>query len=112
MKYIVLDMERNQAINYSDMIKDPVFLTGEIIQIGAVKLDESFCAVDTFNARITPRYYTELHPKVAEVTKLSQCDVRKGYKLYAHVLQPSECLRSTSHPYDSAVPAFSRVSII
>ena len=78
MKYIVLDMEWNQAINYSDMIKDPVFLTGEIIQIGAVKLDESFCAVDTFNARITPRYYTELHPKVAEVTKLSQCDLRKG----------------------------------
>lgn len=33
MEYIVLDMEWNQALNFSEMVKDPVFLTGEIIQI-------------------------------------------------------------------------------
>lgn len=30
MEYIVLDMEWNQALNFSEMVKDPVFLTGEI----------------------------------------------------------------------------------
>lgn len=78
MNYIVLDMEWNQAISYSEMIKEPVFLTGEIIQIGAVKLNDSFEAIDTFNGRVAPRYYTELHPQVAEVTKLCQKDLRCG----------------------------------
>lgn len=78
MNYIVLDMEWNQAISYSEMIKDPVFLTGEIIQIGAVKLNNEFEAIGSFNERVTPRYYTELHPQVGEVTKLTQQDLRRG----------------------------------
>ena len=78
MYYVVLDMEWNQAITYSDMIKDPVFLTGEIIQIGAIMLNDAFKAVSSFNSRVLPQYYTELHPQVAEVTKLEQRDLRKG----------------------------------
>lgn len=66
MEYIVLDMEWNQALNFSEMVKDPVFLTGEIIQIGAIKLNQTLEVVDSFNERIAPQYYTELHPKVAE----------------------------------------------
>ena len=31
-----MDMEWNQALTFSEMVKDPVFLTGEIIQIGAI----------------------------------------------------------------------------
>lgn len=30
MEYIVMDMEWNQALTFSEMVKDPVFLTGEI----------------------------------------------------------------------------------
>ena len=71
MEYIVLDMEWNQALNFSEMVKDPVFLTGEIIQIGAIKLNQTLEVVDSFNERIAHQYYTELHPKVAEITKLS-----------------------------------------
>lgn len=33
-----MDMEWNQALTFSEMVKDPVFLTGEIIQIGAIKV--------------------------------------------------------------------------
>lgn len=71
MEYIVMDMEWNQALTYSGMVKDPVFLTGEIIQIGAIKLNQALEVLDSFNERIAPQYYTELHPKVAEITKLS-----------------------------------------
>jgi len=78
MNYVVLDMEWNQAISYADMVKNPVFLTGEIIQIGAVMLNDEFHAVSSFNGRVLPQYYTELHPQVAEVTKLEQHDLRRG----------------------------------
>ena len=63
-----MDMEWNQALTFSEMVKDPVFLTGEIIQIGAIKLNQTLEVVDSFNERIAPQYYTELHPKVAEIT--------------------------------------------
>ena len=36
-----MDMEWNQALTFSEMVKDPVFLTGEIIQIGAIKLNQT-----------------------------------------------------------------------
>lgn len=78
MNYIVLDMEWNQAKSYSDMIKDPVMLTGEIVQIGAVKLDDSFHAIDSFCQRVKPSYYREIHPRVAEVTRLTNADLRIG----------------------------------
>ena len=78
MEYIVMDMEWNQALTYSGMVKDPVFLAGEIIQIGAIKLNQALEVLDSFNERIAPQYYTELHPKVAEITKLSNRDLQKG----------------------------------
>lgn len=73
-----MDMEWNQVLTFSEMVKDPVFLTGEIIQIGAIKLNQTLEVVDSFNERIAPQYYTELHPKVAEITKLSNRDLQKG----------------------------------
>lgn len=78
MNYIVLDMEWNQANSYAEMVKDPVMLTGEIVQIGAVKLDETFSPVDSFNQRVKPCYYREINPRVAEVTKLTTADLRQG----------------------------------
>lgn len=78
MEYIVMDMEWNQALTFSEMVKDPVFLTGEIIQIGAIKLNQTLEVVDSFNEQIAPQYYTELHPKVAEITKLSNRVLQKG----------------------------------
>ena len=78
MNYIVMDMEWNQALTYSDVIKEPVFLTGEIIQIGAVKIDSAGNEIDKFNARIKPQFYTKLHPGVAQVTKITQTDMENG----------------------------------
>lgn len=75
VEYIVMDMEWNQALTFSEMVKDPLFLTGEIIQIGAIKLNQTLEVVDSFNEQIAPQYYTELHPKVAEITKLSNRDL-------------------------------------
>lgn len=54
------------------------FSLDESIQIGAIKLNQALEVLDSFNERIAPQYYTELHPKVAEITKLSNRDLQKG----------------------------------
>ena len=50
MSYIVLDLEWNQAMssNASVFNRLPIHLSGEIIQIGAVKLDDDFCPAEEF----------------------------------------------------------------
>ena len=56
MNYIILDLEWNQAIK-----KMKLYLEGEIIQIGAVKLNEFFEKIETFKIGIAPKYYKKLH---------------------------------------------------
>ncbi len=78
MRYIVLDMEWNQPRHPLAAVKEPVHLKGEIIQIGAVKLDEKFRTLDTFNVMICPKYYTKMHSRVAELTMISNQDLKYG----------------------------------
>ena len=78
MNYIVLDLEWNQPRSYAETVMDPVMLTGEIVQIGAVKLDEAFQPVDSFDRRVKPCCYCEIHPRVAAVTRLTTADLRRG----------------------------------
>lgn len=49
---IVLDLEWNQPFSMRSMITTPVRLHGEIIQIGAVKLNEQLEIVDTFKVMV------------------------------------------------------------
>jgi len=74
MKYIILDLEWNQAIK-----KSRLYLEGEIIQIGAVKLNESFERLDTFKIGIAPKYYKKMHWKVAELTNITENDFAYGF---------------------------------
>ena len=74
MKYIILDLEWNQAIK-----KSRLYLEGEIIQIGAVKLNESFEKLDTFKIGIAPKYYKKMHWKVAELTNITENDFAYGF---------------------------------
>ena len=71
MNYIVYDLEWNQPASREQALFEPIFLEGEIIEIGAVKLDEEFRSVDTFKAYITPRFYPKMHHSVAALTKIS-----------------------------------------
>ncbi|MBR4175328.1 MAG: exonuclease domain-containing protein [Lachnospiraceae bacterium] len=57
--YIVLDLEWNQAARKEDEIRDMIF---EILQIGAVKLNDSFETVDTFDSYVRPRVYRIMNP--------------------------------------------------
>lgn len=78
MTYIVLDMEWNQPYNQRQMVKEPVSLSGEIIQIGAVKLDETCGILDTFKIMVAPKYYKKVHRRVAKLTGITQEQLRHG----------------------------------
>ena len=59
MDYIVFDLEWNQSSDGQEKeIKEIPF---EIIEIGAVKLDENFQLKDRFNHLIKPKVYHKMH---------------------------------------------------
>ena len=66
--YIVFDLEWNQSPKGKEGTVD--HLPFEIIEIGAVKLDEGLEQVGEFRQLICPRVYTQMHYKISEVTHL------------------------------------------
>ena len=73
MHYIVLDLEWNQPFSKERAVRLPSgrLLMSEVIQIGAVRLDEERRIADHFLSAVAPRYYRELHYKVKQLTGLS-----------------------------------------
>lgn len=74
MNYVILDLEFNQAFPFKtgrkfETVSDCPF---EIIQIGAVKLDENLNTIGTFNAFIQPTLYRRLHPFVEKITGIRE----------------------------------------
>lgn len=80
MHYIVLDMEWNQPLSKNAYPFTQVGdrLEFEILQIGAVKLDEKQQILDTFDVTIRPQYYKKLHFHVKKITGLTQEDLMAG----------------------------------
>lgn len=70
MNYIVFDLEFNQA--YKDKSSTNSKCPFEIIQIGAVKLNENFDTIAVFDRLIKPEVYTELNPFVKSITRISE----------------------------------------
>ena len=53
-------------------------LRGEIIEIGAVKIDRTGKVLDTFSIHLRPRIFRKLQHHIAKVTGLTQADLDKG----------------------------------
>ena len=76
MNYIVLDLEWNQAANKKNRYAK--ILPFEIIEIGAVKLNDSFQIIDTFQEVIRPVVYPKIHHISREVTGFTSADLQQG----------------------------------
>ena len=73
MSYIVLDLEFNQAYDF-EKNKTILLIPScrfEIIQIGAVKLDDNFNVIDKINLYIKPNLYKQMHPYVEKITGIT-----------------------------------------
>lgn len=76
MNYIVFDLEWNQSPSgkkYTN-IKIPF----EIIEIGAVKLNEERQVIDSFQCLIKPQVYNWIHENIHEVIHMNYRDLRNG----------------------------------
>lgn len=92
MNYIVFDLEFNQAFNFS---KEKINIANpkcpfEIIQIGAIKLNENFERIGSLDALIKPEIYTTLNPFVQELTGITmdKLDSGKSFKeIYKELIE-------------------------
>lgn len=71
MNYIIFDLEWNQPADERAAVQEPVYLNGEIVEIGAVKLDDSFRPIDELRLYIAPKHYTRMHHKVVSLTGIT-----------------------------------------
>jgi inhibitor of KinA sporulation pathway (predicted exonuclease) len=80
MHYIVFDLEFNQAEHPSKVNKDAADIKCpfEIIQIGAVKLDENLKQIGSFNKLVRPEIYKELNKYVKAITNLTIEDLNSS----------------------------------
>ena len=81
MNYVVVDLEWNQAMSSKSSVfnKLPIHLRGEIIEIGAVKLDENFRPAEEFTIDVKPVYFRRMHYKVKKITGFDKERLAKGY---------------------------------
>ena len=70
MNFVVVDLEWNQALNSNSPVfnKLPLHLRGEIIEIGAVKLNPDYTVGEEFSIYVKPVYFRKMHYKVKKIT--------------------------------------------
>ncbi|MDO4620865.1 MAG: 3'-5' exonuclease [Lachnospiraceae bacterium] len=76
MSYIVFDLEWNQCPDGKEF--EDAALPFEIIEIGAIKLNEQKELADTFHALIRPRVYPKLHYQIKKVIGLREEELKNG----------------------------------
>ena len=76
--YIVMDLEFNCSNNSYVSEKNGVRLPNEIIEIGAVKLDDDLNELDRFCSFIKPAVYTKINTEVKKLTDITNDMVYQG----------------------------------
>ena len=82
MNYVVVDLEWNQAMNSQASVvnKLPIRLRGEIIEIGAVKLNDDMTPGEEFTVDVKPVYFKRMHYKVKKRTGFDKERLAGGMK--------------------------------
>jgi inhibitor of KinA sporulation pathway (predicted exonuclease) len=100
MNYMVFDLEFNQGFDFEKNTAaqaDPQ-CPFEIIDIGAVKLDEDLNTIGTFDVLIKPVVYPRLHPFIKQLTGISEESLeaaesfREVYKAFLEFVQDVDVL--------------------
>lgn len=78
VQYIVLDLEWNQCPPGKEAETETEDLPCEVIEIGAVKLNEKLEIIEEYSEVIKPVVYRQMHPVCMEVTGISERDLERG----------------------------------
>lgn len=84
MNYITLDLEWNQAYLQQALAVQKrigAHLHGEVIQIGAVKLNEAMQIIGSFSIIVKPKFFCKLHRHVRDLTGITQHMIESGTPL-------------------------------
>ena len=84
MYYITLDLEWNQAYAQKALAVQRQLsarLRGEVIQIGAVKLDSKLRICGSYQIIVKPKYFKKLHSHVSSLTGITQEQMDVGTPL-------------------------------
>ena len=84
MYYITLDLEWNQAYAQKALAVQRQLglrLRGEVIQIGAVKLDKNMRICGSYQVIVKPKYFKKLHKHVSTLTGITQDQMDAGMTL-------------------------------
>ena len=84
MDYITLDLEWNQAYMQQALAVQKrigAHLHGEVIQIGAVKLNEEMEIIGSYSIIVKPKFFCKLHRHVRDLTGITQHMIDRGTPL-------------------------------
>lgn len=79
--FLVIDLEWNQPVPWLRSNNTPEKLTGEIIEIGAVKViqkGDKYYLSEPFQQTVRPRHYTIMNKNVGRVINKKSSDLKKG----------------------------------
>jgi len=70
MNLVVVDFEWNQAMRSDSPVFNhlPIHLRGEIIEIGAVRLNDDYSVGEEFTMDVRPEYFRQMHYQVKKIT--------------------------------------------
>ena len=86
MNYVVLDLEWNQPEDHQPPVEKPFRFASEIIEIGAVRLDENFEPAGEFKTYVRPTFYPVLKSAIVQLTKIRPNFLREA-PLFPEALQ-------------------------
>ena len=76
MNYIVLDLEWNQS--NTGLEEEVARLPFEIIEIGAIKLNDTCVMISEFNEIVKPKVYQEMHHITSKLIHLQMQELERG----------------------------------
>ena len=103
MDYVIFDLEWNQS--NTDIEKNESILPFEIIEIGAVKLNDNRDMISEFSELIKPQIYHEMHYITSKLIHLQMAELEKG-KPFVDVMNSfldwcgDDCIFCTWGPLD------------
>lgn len=69
MKHIIVDLEMNPIEKH--YYEERLLCNMEIIEIGAVALDEQYSEIDSFKVYVKPQYNTKIEKKITKITNIT-----------------------------------------
>ena len=105
MDYIIFDLEWNQSSHPGEMDENGNTLPFEIVEIGAVKLNENRDMIGEFSELIKPQIYHEMHYITSKLIHLQMEQLEKG-RPFSEVMEEflewcgDDCIFCTWGPLD------------